>query len=276
MSSDFYDRPVMAPPIWWESLTQNIPPICIVCGRNLERRHFVADFEELGNLVASEIDAPRLNAKEILTSRKRVTKIIFSFADGIAKLFGRDQEIQESTLRQYHHNFKETRMGLSSKNKRWRRSPQRLLVHWRRLHLSSSRRTSNSPLCAKWRIVPNTTEVHWLDQINSHKFGCDARKAYQQLLWSWSRSNFVRFEESIYEVYVVEWETSSWVLWSGRRLTKIRATTRPDYLRPEIWPRMSKAAQKKKKKELAVGKAKRLNAQKTEEYPFHQSERWRV
>ena len=36
-------------------------------------------------------------------------------------------------------------------------------------------------------------------------------------------------------------------LWSGRRLTKIQATTRPDCLWPEIWIGMSKAAKKQEK-----------------------------
>ena len=37
-------------------------------------------------------------------------------------------------------------------------------------------------------------------------------------------------------------------MWSGRRHTKIQATLRPDYVWPEIWPDMSKAAQKKEKR----------------------------
>ena len=51
-----------------------------------------------GKLDASEILAPRRNAQEILTFKKRVNIFIFRIADGRAKLLGRDHE---STLQQY-------------------------------------------------------------------------------------------------------------------------------------------------------------------------------
>ena len=50
---------------------------------------------------------------------------------------------------------------------------------------------------------------------------------------------------------------------SGRRLTKIQATTRPDYLWPEIWTGMSKAAKKKEKQEWASEKPKVDNARRS-------------
>ena len=46
-------------------------------------------------------------------------------------------------------------------------------------------------------------------------------------------------------------------LWS-----EIQATTRPDHLWPEIWPRMSKAAQQKEKQQWAIEKPKFDNARK--------------
>ena len=45
-------------------------------------------------------------------------------------------------------------------------------------------------------------------------------------------------------------------LWSRERRTKIQATARPDYLWPEMWSGMSKAAQKKEKEEWALEKPK--------------------
>ena len=51
-------------------------------------------------------------------------------------------------------------------------------------------------------------------------------------------------------------------MWSGERLLKIQATSRPDYLWPEIWIGMSKAAKKKQKQELAVEKPKLDNYRK--------------
>ena len=57
-------------------------------------------------------------------------------------------------------------------------------------------------------------------------------------------------------------------MWSGWRLTEIQATTRPDYLWPEIWIGMSKAAKKMEKQEWVVEKPKLYNALLTG--------RWRV
>ena len=51
-------------------------------------------------------------------------------------------------------------------------------------------------------------------------------------------------------------------MWSGTRLTKIRATTGPDYLRPENVSGMSQAAQKREKQERAVEKPELDNARK--------------
>ena len=51
-------------------------------------------------------------------------------------------------------------------------------------------------------------------------------------------------------------------MWSGRRLTKIQATTRPDHRWPEIWSRMSKACQREEQQQWAIEKPKLDNARK--------------
>ena len=51
-------------------------------------------------------------------------------------------------------------------------------------------------------------------------------------------------------------------MWSGERLTKIQATTRPENLWPEVWSKMGKAAQKKEKQEWANEKPKLDDARK--------------
>ena len=61
----------------------------------------VADVSELENLDASEIRARRLNAKEVLMSKKG-QEFVFPFADGSVKLAGRDQVLRESTFIQDH------------------------------------------------------------------------------------------------------------------------------------------------------------------------------
>ena len=58
----------------------------------------IADLEDLERLEASEIAPRRTNVKEILISQKD-DESIFTFANGTAKLSGRDYEFRESTLR---------------------------------------------------------------------------------------------------------------------------------------------------------------------------------
>ena len=56
-------------------------------------------------------------------------------------------------------------------------------------------------------------------------------------------------------------------MWSGERLTKIQATTRPEYEWPQIWIGMSKAAQKEEE-ERAIEKPKLENARKLRDIYF--------
>ena len=51
-------------------------------------------------------------------------------------------------------------------------------------------------------------------------------------------------------------------MWSGERRTKIQTTTRPDYVRPEVWTKIGKAAQNREKQEWAKEKSKLDNARK--------------
>ena len=45
-------------------------------------------------------------------------------------------------------------------------------------------------------------------------------------------------------------------MWSGRRLTKNQATTRPENVWLEVWTKIGKAAQKREKQEWAIEKPK--------------------
>ena len=56
VSPYFCERPVQTPSIRYESVTRNIPRLCIIRGENLERRHLVRrHIEELEQMDASEI-----------------------------------------------------------------------------------------------------------------------------------------------------------------------------------------------------------------------------
>ena len=64
-------------------------------------------------------------------------------------------------------------------------------------------------------------------------------------------------------------------MWSGRRLTKIQATTRPENVWPEVWTKIGKAAQKRKKQEWAIEKLKLDDARRLRGiYVLYWCRRW--
>ena len=63
---------------------------------------------------------------------------------------------------------------------RW--SDKWFLVHVKKLHIPPSRWTPNQTLLAEKRIIPYSTEIHWLNQNYSYKFGCQARETHRWLL----------------------------------------------------------------------------------------------
>ena len=58
-------------------------------------------------------------------------------------------------------------------------------------------------------------------------------------------------------------------IWSGVRLTKRQATSRPDHLWPELWRGMSKNAKLREKHQWAIDKSKLNNAIKIPRNLFH-------
>ena len=54
-------------------------------------------------------------------------------------------------------------------------------------------------------------------------------------------------------------------VWSGRRLTKIQTTSRPDHIWPDAWTRIAKSAQRTEKQEWAIEKPKLEHARKLTE-----------
>ena len=64
--------------------------------------------------------------------------------------------------------------------------------------------------------------------------------------------------------------------WSGRRLTKIQAPSRPDHSWPEMWSRLTKAAQRREEQQWAIGKSKLDKARKLRGIFFYRSGRYGV
>ena len=106
-----------------------------------------------------------------------------------------------------------------------------------------------------------STEVHWRLQNNSYELGCYARKTHRWLLehrWikrfvSWTGfPQFTPLSEKPPDGY----------MWSGRRLTKRQATSRPDHLWPELWRGMARNAKLWEKQKWAIKKPKLDNARR--------------
>ena len=108
----------------------------------------VADIEELNKLDASEIHSRRPNAQEV-TTPKNGENFVFPIADGTVKMSEGDQGIRKSTfIQDQPERSEELRNDLrrdsdgsqptDTTNGRLR-SPRRLLVDRRELHLPSSR-----------------------------------------------------------------------------------------------------------------------------------------
>ena len=67
--------------------------------------------------------------------------------------------------------------------------------------------------------------------------------------------------QTLGEVHEIQ-STKRVYLWSGVRRTKIQTTTRPDYVWPEVWTKIGKAAQNGEEQEWAKEKEKLDNARK--------------
>ena len=58
-------------------------------------------------------------------------------------------------------------------------------------------------------------------------------------------------------------------MWSGERLTKIQATTRPENLLPEVWSKMGKSSSEDKKARMGTREAQTRQCSKIELHLFH-------
>ena len=140
----------------------------------------IADNEESEEMDASDIDARRLNAKEVLTPQ-RSGNFIFPVADGTVKIYGGDQRLRTSTLtrdRPAKGEEQEVFRGESdelsfptplqddsttddaeARNDFW--------SCYRRIHLSPSRCTHSQTVLAR-RIISYSVEVHRRYQNNTN------------------------------------------------------------------------------------------------------------
>ena len=88
------------------------------------------------------------------------------------------------------------------------------------------------------------------------------RKKHWRLLECRFEQTFVRFLERFTKFKLLKEKPPKGYMWSGRRLTKIQATTRPDHIWPEVWTNIGEAAQNREKQEWPREKPKLDNARR--------------
>ena len=155
---------------------------------------------------ASGIRAWRLNAKEVLTPQNGGS-LKFPIADGTATLSGEEIRFWEHlpTFTWDNPDWGEEQGKSSTRIRRvffnpisrliagWWWSKKWLLVHFRELHLPSSRWTESQTVHSERRIIPNSTTIRWRDQSNKYDLGCDAWAPHRRLLEHRRRPRPIRF-----------------------------------------------------------------------------------
>ena len=226
----------------------------------------VADSVELETMDASEIYSKRLNAKEVIFPKEN-GKFIFSVADGRMKFIGGHQELRTSTLIRDHPIREEDSEGSplpppqdsfpdasEAINDFWSMSGSFIYRHHvePRVKLYSPREESFTiPL--KYIDVSRTTRTN-LDVMQEGRiddyWNIDGSR---DLSGSWT--GFTQFT-------LLDEKPPDGFLWSGARVTKRQATSRPDHLWPELLSKLGRNAELREKQKCAIEKPKLDNARR--------------
>ena len=187
---------------------------------------------------------------------ERSEHFIFSIADGTAKFCGRGHEVRESP----------SKAGSTCNESRSQRWPSRKLGESQPTETHDDADVRND----FWSIEGDFTYRHHTE-LRVHLHVPKEESFPTPLKYLTHTSLDVLQEKRINDYFDVDVDrtlSDTWkgftkftfmkeklppgYKWSRRRLTKIQATTRSDYLWPEIWIGMSKAAKKKDKQEWAL------------------------
>ena len=208
----------------------------------------------------------RLNAKEVIFHTQN-GKFIFPVADGRIKFVGGDQALRTSTLIRDHPIRGESHLGFlgesegslppphdsfpdaaESINEFWFMSGNFTYRHHvePRVKLHSPREES-FPVPLKYIDFSRTTHTN-LDVMQESRvddyWNVDGSR---DLSDSWTGfTQITLLKKKPPEVY----------MWSGERLTKRQATSRPDHLWPELWIKLGRNAELKEKHKWAIEKPK--------------------
>ena len=215
----------------------------------------VADIEELETMDASEIYAKRLNAKDVIFpeiiensfSSRRWTNQNPWRRSGTENIhFGTGSPNSRRRSKRFSRRIRRvsTFFTTSRLTSRCWWSDKRLLVHFRKLHIAPSRWTQSQTLLAKRRIIPYSTEKYIDVSRTTHTNSDVMQESRIDDYWSIDGSRDVSGSWTGFTQVALWWSEKppEGHTWSGGRLTKRQAASRPDHLWPELWRGMSKNA----------------------------------
>ena len=138
----------------------------------------------------------------------------------------------------------------------------RMPVHVRKLHIPPSRWTQSQTLLAErnhslfhWNTLtsPELRERIWV--LNKNAASTTVGTSMGQGILSDSWTGFTQFT-------LLDEKPPDGHMWSGERLTKRQATSRPDHLWPELWTKLGRNAKLREKQKWSIEKPKLDNARR--------------
>ena len=195
---------------------------------------------------ASELHARSLNAKEMLPPQ-RSRNFIFPVADGTVKIFGGGQRLRTSTLARDWPERGEEQEILQGIQMYGILHPifkkTQPVMMWKR-KMISGRSQENSFIANKWNPESNCTcrkKNHFLFQLNTltlperhtHPWMYCWRKLLK-ITGTWMEKKLSDAWTGFTRFIILNERPPDGYSWSGRRLTRKQATSRPD----NVWPDM--------------------------------------
>ena len=248
MSPKLRDRRSENPSIRIESITRNLSRTCFDRGSNLEGRHSDCWYWGIRKIGCVRNLSQKTERKGSPDNPQRRRICI------AAKLPERDYEFQEPTLRRKFTVRRENLSGESQGDKEEFQSEE----------------TKDDAEARKdfWSILgdfiyrrrkKNLSLFHWSILMSSSQL---------VQIWTLHKKNELMTVGMSTEAEIcqirgrVSQDFSCWTkllrkdMWSGRRLTTIQTTSRPDHIWPDAWTTIGKAAQRTEKTEWAIEKPK--------------------
>ena len=125
---------------------------------------------------------------------------------------------------------------------RW--SDKWLVVHVRKLHIPPSHWTQSQTLLAERRNIPYFTSLIYIDVTRTTCTNLDVKQE-KRIDDYWNIDGSRDWSDpwtGFTQITLLEENPPDEYMWSGGRLTKRQATSRPDHLWPELWRGMARNA----------------------------------